>query len=127
MISAKAATSSEPPIPAAMPALIQELAPRMPRVTAMTTPTTMPASITSRKTMISAPSMGMASGDQPLGTVSTSGRLLNDEKAFGRGFLVVVEETIASRRQRADLHFDAGAARDDLLDAQRFAFEFGGR
>src|SRR5476651_1353408 len=108
MISAKAATSSEPPIPAAMPALIQKLAPRMPRVTAMTTPTTMPASITSRKTMISAPSMGMASGDQP-GTASIAGRLLNDEKAFGRVFVVVVEETIASRRQRADLHFDAGA------------------
>ena len=54
---AKAATSEAPTTPAATPAAMTSRLPRTPWVTAMTMPTMRPASMTSRKTMISAPSI----------------------------------------------------------------------
>src|SRR5580704_2568610 len=85
----------------------------MPRVTAIVMPMMRPASMTSRKTMINAPSMRYS--------------LLNNEKTFGRIFMIIVEETVTTGRQRAHLQGDGAARRDHLLDPQGLAFELGGR
>src|SRR5271156_5378334 len=88
----------------------------MPLVTARMMPTIMPASMTSRKTMINAPSIG-----------DPRFRSLHDEKTLGRVFVIIVIETIAAWRQGANLQRDLAPAGDDLLDPERLAFEFGGR
>src|SRR5208283_3701571 len=68
-----------------------------------------PASMTSRKTTMSAPSM--------------NDRLFHDQHALGGLRMIVAEEIIFARRKRGDAHRRLGLAGDDFLDPQRLALE----
>src|SRR5208283_3578324 len=68
-----------------------------------------PASMTSRKTTMSAPSM--------------NDRLFHDQHALGGLRMIVTEEIIFARRKRGDAHRRLGLAGDDFLDPQRLALE----
>src|SRR5262249_45575266 len=105
---ANRATMAAPTIPPRMPILIQRPRPATPRVAAMTMPTIRPASITSRNTMIAAPSMP----------------LFRDHHALGGGLIELAEERIAARGQRADTHHTLRFAGNHFLDLHFMTFEF---
>jgi hypothetical protein len=65
MEPAKAATMLAPSTPEATPRLTHQPRPTIQRVAASTIPTTRPASMTSRKTMMSAPSMSYFATSAP--------------------------------------------------------------
>src|SRR5208282_429377 len=86
-----------------------------PLVTAMMMPTMMPASITSRKTIISAPSI-----DRPFSS-------FRNDRAL-RGVLVeIAEEGEAAGAERAYPHLALFARRNHFLDRRVVHFEFVGR
>src|SRR5271166_2586092 len=114
---ANAATRQAPTTPAAMPAAMTSLLPCTPCVTASTMPTMRPASMISRKTMINAPSI--ASLSAPFPCVS-----LHHQKPFRRGFVIVVEEAIATGLQRTQVDGDGPAADDHFFDPEHLALEF---
>src|SRR5262245_23691443 len=108
MASANNATTPAPRAPAATPAATQLPRPATPRVAASTMPMMRPASITSRKTMTSAPSIS----------------LLRDHHALGGVGVELADELVAARIERADPHQALGLAGDDLLDLECGAVEF---
>src|SRR5215467_1223240 len=110
--SANRATMPAPSVPSSTPAATQCPRPLMPRVAASTMPMIRPASITSRKTMMSAPNM----------------LLFRDHDAFGGVGIELADELVAARGERSDAHQAFGLAGNDLLDLERGALEFlGGR
>src|SRR5499427_1850651 len=110
--SANRATMQAPSAPRTTPAATQYPRPPMPRVAASTMPTIRPASITSRKTMMSAPNM----------------LLFRDHDAFGGVGVEFTDELVAAGGERSDAHQAFGLAGNDLLDFEGGAFEFfGGR
>src|SRR5262249_16818859 len=82
-----------------------------PRVAASTMPMISPASMASRKTMTSAPSM----------------MLFRDHDAFGGVRMELADELVAAGRERPDPHQALGLAGDDLLDLERGRVELLGR
>src|SRR5262249_47563043 len=79
-----------------------------PRVAASTMPMIRPASITSRKTMTSAPNM----------------LLFRDHDAFGGVRVEVADELVAAGGERSDAHQAFGLGGNDLLDLERGTLEF---
>src|SRR3954469_7634222 len=108
MPPAKPATTQAPNTPPAMPSRIHLSRPCTPRVAASTMPMISPASMTSRKTMTSAPSM------EPL---------LYDDNALGGFRVELAFELVFSGLQRTELNGGLGLARDHLFDFQHFALE----
>src|ERR1700736_574778 len=108
---ANAATMQAASAPASTPPTIQRLRCGTEPVTASTMPTINPASKTSRKTMISAASIGAC--------------LLYNEGA-ARLFVEVVVEFVASGLQRPHIDDTLAVGGDDLFDPQRFALELHG-
>src|SRR4029450_10984182 len=106
--SANRATMPAPSAPRSPPAAPQCPRPLMPRVAASTMPMIRPASITSRKTMTSAPNM----------------LLFRDYDAFGGVRVEVADELVATGGERPDAHQTFGLAGNDLLDLERRALEF---
>src|SRR6185437_5333354 len=106
---AKRATIAAPTTPATTPNVTQRPRPATPRVAAMTMPTIRPASMTSRKTMMSAPSMAF---------------LFRDHHALGGGFMILADKRVFSGREWPDPHDALRFSRDDLLDLERGAVEF---
>src|SRR6185312_6421038 len=111
---AKAATMAAPARPPPMPMAIQRPRPPTPCVAASTMPTMRPASSTSRKTMINAPSM---SGYSEF-------RLFRDDHALRGVFVILADERVLAGLERADAHDALAVADDDLLDLERVALEF---
>src|SRR6516164_2252379 len=108
MASANKATMPAPSVPSSTPAATQCPRPGMPRVAASTMPMIRPASITSRKTMMSAPNM----------------LLFRDYDAFGGVRVEVADELVAAGGERSDAHQAFGLAGNDFLDFERRALEF---
>src|SRR5215813_11716452 len=106
--SANRATMQAPSVPSSTPAATQCPRPRMPRVAASTMPMIRPASITSRKTMMSAPNM----------------LLFRDHDAFGGVGVEIADEFVAAGGERPDAHQAFGLAGNDLLDLERGTLEF---
>src|SRR5205823_1609139 len=102
MAPANAATIPAPANPAATPPAIHKPRCGTPRVAASTMPTISPASMTSRRTMMNAPSTP----------------LLYLHHA-ARGFLVeLADESVAADLERTEAHLGGGAAGHDLFDLQ---------
>src|SRR5262245_63234080 len=108
MASANKATMPAPSVPRSTPAATQCPRPLMPRVAASTMPMIRPASITSRKTMTSAPNM----------------LLFRDHDAFGGVRVEVADELVAAGGERSDAHQAFGLGGNDLLDLERGTLEF---
>src|SRR4051812_9840936 len=104
----KSATSPAPRTPPRTPAPIHQPRSAMPRVTAMVMPTMRPASMTSRKTMMSAPSITV---------------LLRDDGALRGALVILAEEGVAPGLERLQRDFRLAVAGDHLLDAERLALE----
>src|SRR6185312_6179442 len=104
---AKAATMQAPASPATTPKATQTPLPGTPLVAASTMPTMSPASMTSRKTMMSADSM-----------------LFDDHHALRRLGVEFAHERITARRQWAQTDFARATPSHDLLGLERFAVEF---
>src|SRR5262249_31602431 len=105
-------TMQAPSVPSSTPAATQCPRPRMPRVAASTMPMIRPASITSRKTMMSAPNM----------------LLFRDHDAFGGVGVEIAGDFAVAGSERPAAHQALGLAGDDLLDLELGALEFlGGR
>src|SRR6516162_11676469 len=109
--SANRATMQAPSAPKTTPAATQYPRSLMPRVAASTMPMIRPASITSRKTMMSAPNM----------------LLFRDHDAFGGVGVELADELVAAGGERPDAHQAFGLAGNDLLDLERGTLEFLGR
>src|SRR6202790_2626083 len=108
---ANAATTQAASAPASTPPPIQRLRLGTEPVTASTMPTINPASNTSRKTMMSAASIGV--------------RLLHGQGA-ARLFVEVVVKFVASGFQRPHVDDALAIGGDHLLHPQRFAFKLHG-
>src|ERR1700724_820782 len=108
---ANAATTQAASAPASTPPTIQRLRCGTEPVTARTMPTINPASKTSRKTMMSAASIGA--------------RLLHDQGA-ARLFVEVVVKFVAPGFQRPHVDDALAIGGDHLFDPQRFAFKLHG-
>src|SRR5260370_7889145 len=108
MASANRATMPAPSVPRSTPAATQCPRPLMPRVAASTMPMIRPASITSRKTMMSAPNM----------------LLFRDYDAFGGVRVKLADKLVAAGGERSDAHQAFGLAGNDFLDFERRALEF---
>src|SRR5262249_34845088 len=110
MTPANMATTLAPSTPAMMPILTHLPRPMTPRVAAMTMPTIRPASRTSRKTMINAPSMS----------------LFRDQHALGRSLIEFAEERITAGRERTDANHAFRLAGDHFFNLHFAALEFFG-